>query len=941
MSAGCCAVGLALFGCEPAESEPGATTTPTTSTSEPGSTTTTSPGVPAATTIPDPSTTDPAPTTQPPSPPTSQPEPTTTSTLPPLDPSEPEREWKFTELQGDDLIDNSLEHDSQVGGVLHRLKDYGPTFRDKPLRTPDGQLLPADGIATGEVFAAADGVTWWLGAEAPAGVASVADDPIGSHTLFIQEQMFTKLADDAELSFTVLSASIEVVDLNAVLGRECPEQNLYVDDIGEICDMMLGELVMSVSAWTPLVDDPTNPDCEFGCATKFFDAGGGAAMNGWADNWDARGWSSHGSEDLFWDLADFDLEFEDLDGIREGLVRLTFRDPITVPVDLSSIDVGDSFKLLTLASAEAYNRNAGPPSEFGTAVSAFLRDPLGLGGTSVSFTGLEPIANVDLGPLVERPERPAPCPTGTDSAAGDLQFSTDGYTVGEASSRPTITVTRTGGTRGAVTATIATTDGTATADEDYVPVSTSVFFADGDDAPRTLDVPIVRDLDSEGDETFLVTLSDPGGCASLGTPTTATVTIRDDDPPPAQPSGLDTTFGTAGKATTTAFGGDRSAMAVQPDGKIVMVGGTPTDFVVARFDEDGTLDTSFDADGMVTTDVGGGFAQEEALGVAVQPDGKIVVAGYTDRTDVAVVRYNTDGSLDNSFGTGGKVTSGVLGVAHDVVIQPDGKIVIAGSVPSDGPNDDFGDLLVARYLSDGRLDPSFGTGGQRSTDVGGLTNEAQNVVLQPDGAIVVSGSAPNPGSNGVGINHHTDLVRYMPDGNADPTFGSSGHTTLPDAFVGTDLALQPDGRLVLVGTIDTTAPPAPPGSVTEFAVVRLDDTGSPDPTFGTSGTAQVSVSALSSGTARRDAANAVAIQADRKIVVAGTTFGPNEDFAITRLDDDGSLDTDFAGAGAIVVDFFGLTDAAESVALQSDGKIVVSGLARDRVDGYGLARLIA
>jgi uncharacterized delta-60 repeat protein len=161
---------------------------------------------------------------------------------------------------------------------------------------------------------------------------------------------------------------------------------------------------------------------------------------------------------------------------------------------------------------------------------------------------------------------------------------------------------------------------------DYTPVHGSVLFADGDDSPRAVAVPILPDqLGSQRDRTVLLTLSDPGGCATLRSPATAELTIRDDDPgpPPPQPYGLDPTFGTGGKATTTAFGGDRSSM-------------------------------------------------------ALQPDGRIVVAGYTNRDDVTVARYQRDGQLDGTFGTDGVVTGIATGIANDVTIDPDERIVIAG-----------------------------------------------------------------------------------------------------------------------------------------------------------------------------------------------------------------------------------------------------------------------
>jgi uncharacterized delta-60 repeat protein len=334
----------------------------------------------------------------------------------------------------------------------------------------------------------------------------------------------------------------------------------------------------------------------------------------------------------------------------------------------------------------------------------------------------------------------------------------------------------------------------------------------------------------------------------------------------------------------------------------------------------------------------------EVLGVAIQPDpdGRIVVAGYANRDEVTVACYQPDGRLDETFGTGRIVTGIATGLANDVTIQPDGRIVIAGLATLDPPRgDDFNDLFVARLLADGQPDRSFGLGGQVITDVGGLNNQAQNVVVQPaDEMIVISGSSDDPGSNGVGIDHHTDIARYRPDGQPDPTFGTGGTLTL-DAFVGADLAIQPDGRLVLVGTADTTPPTSPPDSVTELSVMRLEPDGTPDETFGDNGTTNVSVTGLSSPThvTARDTGLARALQPDGRIVIAGATGSPNSDFAIARLLADGILDTEFTDTGVMTIDFFGFTDLAESVAVTDDGNIVVAGLARDNVDGYGVARV--
>ena len=190
--------------------------------------------------------------------------------------------------------------------------------------------------------------------------------------------------------------------------------------------------------------------------------------------------------------------------------------------------------------------------------------------------------------------------------------------------------------------------------------------------------------------------------------------------------------------------------------------------------------------------------------------------------------------------------------------------------------------------------------------------------------IVVSGSSPNPTSNGVGIDDHTDLARYQPGGLVDPDFGDGGTVRL-DAFVGAGLAIQPDGRLVLVGTVDTTPPTSPPGTFTDIAVMRLNPDGIPDESFGEHGGVHFSASALTSPFGPgRDTGHDVALQADGRIVVVGNTGPLNADFAVARLLPDGTLDTEFTDTGVMSIGFSHLTDIAENVAITPDGKIVVS-----------------
>jgi uncharacterized delta-60 repeat protein len=415
-------------------------------------------------------------------------------------------------------------------------------------------------------------------------------------------------------------------------------------------------------------------------------------------------------------------------------------------------------------------------------------------------------------------------------------------------------------------------------------------------------------------------------------------------PPPSPPaststSGLDPTFGSLGEATLQGFGGDRSGMALQADGKIVMVGGTFTDFILARFNADGSIDRDFGIDGKVTTDMGSGFRQEEALAVAIQADGKIVVAGYTaiDATPPAIdppetfalARYNSDGSPDTSFGVGGKVSNNVNGRAQALAIQPDGKIVAAGEFNFDSTNgSDFGDFTLARFNADGSLDLPFASSGtgQLAIDIGSASNSVRNVVLQPDGAIVVSGK---PTGNFAGSDH-TDIARFNANGTLDANFGSGGTLTLAGAEVGEGLALQSDGKLVLVGGVVQPIAPA----TARFVLMRLNANGTPDNGFGAAGKVDTAFT-------ENALAQAVALQADGKIVVVGSSvFKTATEFIVARYDTNGTLDASFGTAGTLEIDFFNFGNAGENVLVQADGKIVVGGLARNTVDGYGVARIL-
>ena len=496
-----------------------------------------------------------------------------------------------------------MPNDIEVDGLLHELFDYGPATRDHDIHFPDGTSLPPDGIATGQVASTADGVTYWVGAEAPLGNGDF-DEPIGSMTELRQVQSFVKRAEDASLSFTISAAFVEASDRNAIMHRLCPPEHVY----GFSCDLILARVSLAVEALRH-TDEPALFD-------RFFHRSGVASINGYAENWDIRTFTPLDSQGPLWRTEDFDVVVEDDDGARQGLAMMTLREPQRVTIDLTGVEVGETFTVQSRAFATAYNRIGAPPSEFESSATAFLRDPQDIDGTTLEFSGLEPTApptgEVDDDDI----EEPAPCPA-PDPTAGIISFdAAEAPAVSEANRTGVATIVRTGGSEGAVTATLRSSDGTATADADYEPVATTVHFADGDTTPRTVEVPILADaIPDEVDETVVLTLSDPGGCATLGDLEQTTLTIRDDEnPTPTGIGAVDASYGTAGRAATTRFGGSPSAMAVQADGKAVMTGGSFTDYRLARFDADGQLDPTFDGDGMITTDLvaDNGFTTERA-----------------------------------------------------------------------------------------------------------------------------------------------------------------------------------------------------------------------------------------------------------------------------------------------------------------------------------------
>jgi uncharacterized delta-60 repeat protein len=395
----------------------------------------------------------------------------------------------------------------------------------------------------------------------------------------------------------------------------------------------------------------------------------------------------------------------------------------------------------------------------------------------------------------------------------------------------------------------------------------------------------------------------------------------------SQAGAPDNTFGTNGKLYLSGFGfsSTGNGIAIQADGKIVVVGVnydfTKTNFAVVRFNTDGTLDPTFNGTGKVTT--GLSIGQDTATSVAIQSDGKIVVGGYTsvvtngaETKDFAIARYNTDGSLDNTFDGDGKVTTDLSSLDHiyALAIQNDGKIVVAGSVRSNGSGLDF---AVARYNTNGSLDNTFDVDGSLSTPITALNDEALALLIQADGRIVLAGYS-STSNLGPGPQNIT-LVRYTASGILDNTFDNDGIVTTfidptqAQGSIAASISAQADGKIVVAGRFAND----PGGYMT---VVRYNTNGSLDNTFDTDGKLTTLVGSFSE-------AKAVAIQNDGKIVIAGHTGKSlNSDLAVVRYNTLGSLDNSFDADGIAVLDVGGGGDEGNAMRL-AGSRIYVAGTA--------------
>lgn len=424
------------------------------------------------------------------------------------------------------------------------------------------------------------------------------------------------------------------------------------------------------------------------------------------------------------------------------------------------------------------------------------------------------------------------------------------------------------------------------------------------------------------------------------------------DPALATDGDLDLTFGTGGFTLAGLTGATfilPPKPVVQPDGKILYCSGLSSggisgeDFVVLRFNADGSPDSSFNFDGRAIVDFSG--QQDLCNALAVQADGKIVAAGSTAASgpnqDFAVARLNTDGSLDSTFGagTGKTIIAFDLGDTNSdqgtaVALQPDGKIVVAGWADTAMHGDDF---AVVRLLPDGSRDTAFNVTGRVTVGFdfpgGNESDEADTVIIDDAGRIVVAGAAVNSADDS-----DFAVIRLLPNGQLDPEFDGDGRATIGFDLGATNndpsyqTILQRDGKIVMVGQADTGS-----GSTSndDTAIARLLPDGSPDASFGIGGKVLVPYDLVANGT---DVGWGVVQDEAGRLLVAGAAMNATGVVAVvSRLNANGSLDASFGAFGKKVIDLGGDGSAFTGVALQGT-QIIGAG---ERVIGSDTDDLVA
>lgn len=390
----------------------------------------------------------------------------------------------------------------------------------------------------------------------------------------------------------------------------------------------------------------------------------------------------------------------------------------------------------------------------------------------------------------------------------------------------------------------------------------------------------------------------------------------------AAPLALDPTFGSGGRVTTDATSGFDSARdgVLLPDGRIVVCGSgaSNTRFVLVRYQANGVVDSTFGVHGVVSTSFTGSGV--EATAIQRQADGKLVVAGhqFDSGTFVSIVaRYAENGVLDSTFGAGGRViqTIGPVGEVLDCAIQSDGRIIIAGSFRVTGTITFVG---MRRYHTDGRVDSSFGVNGT-VTRGPGVDHHCNDIELQPDGRIVVAGSVQPT----TGALYQILTFRFKANGTPDSTFGGFGRISTDvsvDQDFGSGVALMSDGRIVVSGHVGSAA-----STSHRYSLLRFHADGRRDSTLDSDGIALSPIVGHPNG---YSFSNDLLLLPSGAVLLCGQTtlLGTSDDFGFAQFTASGAVDLDFDTDGVAQLDMSGTgRDIAYQMLRQADGRILVLG----------------
>jgi uncharacterized delta-60 repeat protein len=856
------------------------------------------------------------------------------------------RQWEFKRYLGRFSKEvETLAVDHSSGGEVQATAQLGAYYA----QPPHFDIAPNH-----EIYSSASGMTYWAAAESPAGFSG-HERPIGATTRFSQQQAFVKLSDDATLEYVVNGAIVQLSDSNPLPadGNDCPISMEFekhpvwgTNSIGQ--RIVIGEierpvpdgiwlhcnLALQASIEFRFKAVAHEPGDVFSRGSTLATASAYVEMNGSRGNFE---WAASDTFDgPSWMPEDFEGG-TDLHGGQLAYQRL--KRPYVIKVPLDKVPVGATIVVLSDVRTEAYDFRQRESS-----AHAFFRDPGQAGGGEIRATGLRAVpmtAPVALGPEVD----PTPeCGGPAEPARGTIAFASTAF---EGLELPglgvPVTLVRTGGTSGEVSVLLQTLEGTASASTDFEDATQRVRFRDGQ-KERTVRIRPRLDDQAELNETVLLRLAVPRGCAAVGAQSEAVLTIRDDDhplPPPVTYRVGGTVSGLLGPGLILYDEHQVSNLPVAADGSFTMphhyAPGAPYRIVVVSMPAnpaqrctigtaEGTvladvtqlqvvceapvqtsgLDTSFGALGKVVDGLPGG-----ARAIARQSTGHILATNGT-----SLVRYHADGRLDTRFNGGtGRVDNLLTGLGAevaDLAVGPDDRIVVAGRILQPAKSPPFYQMAAARFNADGTRDTGFGSGGMVTLRLAGVSENATRVLVQPDGRVLLVGQASFERGPLRDIDSDIVVARLEAHGAVDTSFGMNG-ATLADAFkrdFAFAAALQPDGRIVVAGR--TT--PLNPQSAEDTVFTRLTADGAIEPGFGRN----PAYSLLS------DEAVDVALQPDGKLVLLVVGRGTHAEILVVRLNPDGSLDTGFANSGLARSDVGPHDDLPRAVAVQADGKIVVA-----------------